>query len=59
VIVDHRLGRAVGQVHDLQASMAEGNWPLAMETPRVGAARSQVMGDALYGRKVRRLLIET
>lgn len=39
--------------------MAEGNWPLAMETPRVGAARSQVMGDALYGRKVRRLLIET
>ena len=39
--------------------MAKGNWALAMKAPCVGAARGQVMGDALYGRKVRRLLIET
>jgi hypothetical protein len=59
LIVDHRLGRTVGQVHDFQAPMAQGNGALTVETPRVGAARSQVMGDSLYGRKVRRLLIET
>lgn len=39
--------------------MAEGNRPLAMKTPGIGAARGQVMGDSFYGRKVRRLLIET
>lgn len=39
--------------------MAKGNRSLAMKTPGVGAARGQVMGDSLYGRKVRRLLIET
>ena len=39
--------------------MAQGNRPLAMKAPGVGAAWGQVMGDSLYGRKVRRLLIET
>jgi hypothetical protein len=55
--VDHRLRRAVRQVHDFQAAMAQGNRAL-MEAPGVGAARRQVMGDALH-RQVCRLMIKT
>ncbi|MNK76733.1 hypothetical protein D3C87_963100 [compost metagenome] len=57
--VDHRLRRAVRQVHDFQATVTQGNRPLGMETPRVGAARGQVMGDSLDRCKVCRLLIKT
>ncbi|MNG15251.1 hypothetical protein D3C84_990650 [compost metagenome] len=57
--VDHRLRRAVRQVHDFQAPMAQGNRPLAMKSPGVGAARGQVMGDSFNGCKVCRLMIKT
>jgi len=57
--VDHRLGGAVRQVHDFQASMAQGNRPLGMEAPRVRAAWRQVMGDSLHRCQVGRLVIET
>ncbi|MNE06546.1 hypothetical protein D3C80_991370 [compost metagenome] len=53
-IIDHGLGRAVGQVHDFQSAMAEGNRPLAIKAPGVGAARCQVMGDPLDCGEVRR-----
>ncbi|MCY1423672.1 hypothetical protein D9M71_393940 [compost metagenome] len=51
-VVDHRLGRAVGQVHDFQASVAEGDRALAMEAPGIRATRGQVVGDALYRSQV-------
>jgi len=38
--------------------MAQGNRPLAMETPGIRAAGGQVMGDSLNRREVRGLLIE-
>jgi len=57
--IDHRLGGAVRQVHDFQASMAQGNRPLGLEAPRVRAAWRQVMGDALHCCQVGRLVIET
>ncbi|MNR40945.1 hypothetical protein D3C85_1592800 [compost metagenome] len=58
-IVDHRLRRSVRQVHDFQAAMAQGNRPLAMETPGVRATGCQMMGDAFDGRQVGRLKIKT
>lgn len=51
-IVDHRLRRAVRQVHDLQAPMAQGDRALAMEAPGIRASRGQVMGNALYRSQV-------
>ena len=39
--------------------MAQGNRPLGMEAPGVGAAWGQVMGDALNRSQVGRLGIET
>jgi len=30
-----------------------------VETPRIRAARGQVMGDSFYGCEVRRLMVET
>ncbi|ERI52059.1 hypothetical protein N878_20345 [Pseudomonas sp. EGD-AK9] len=39
--------------------MAEGDGALAVETVGVGAARGQVMGDALDGREVRGASIKT
>ncbi|MNO51799.1 hypothetical protein D3C76_422010 [compost metagenome] len=59
LIVDHRLRRTVRQVHDFQAAMAQGNRPLAVKTPGVGASRCQVMGDSLNGCKVCRLIVKT
>lgn len=53
VVVDHRLRRAVGQVHDLQAPMTEGNRPLAMEAPGIWAAWGQMVGDALNRSEIR------
>lgn len=46
IAVDHRLRRAVRQVHDFQATMTKGNRPLAMKPPRIRAARRQLMGNA-------------
>ncbi|MNO50300.1 hypothetical protein D3C76_406710 [compost metagenome] len=51
-VVDHRLRRAVRQVHDLQAPMAQGDRALAMEAPGIRASRGQVMGNALYRSQV-------
>ncbi|MNC31745.1 hypothetical protein D3C75_800770 [compost metagenome] len=51
-VVDHRLGRAVGQVHDFQAPVAEGDRALAMEAPGIRAAGCQVVGYALYRSQV-------
>ena len=56
--VDHRLGRAVRQVHDFQAAVAQGNRPLGMKTPGVGASGGEVVGDAFYGCQVGRLMIK-
>ncbi len=39
--------------------MAEGDRPLAVKTVGVGAAWSEVMGDALDGGEVGRALIKT
>jgi hypothetical protein len=38
--------------------MAKRNRPLGMETPRIRAARGQVVGDSFNGREVRRLMIK-
>ncbi|KWV85267.1 hypothetical protein PFLmoz3_05211 [Pseudomonas fluorescens] len=56
--VDHRLGRAVRQVHDLQAAVAQGNRPLGMKAPGVGASGGEVVRDAFYGCQVGRLMIK-
>jgi hypothetical protein len=39
--------------------MAEGDWPLAVKAMGVGAARGQVVGDALDCREVGRPSIKT
>ncbi|MNZ54586.1 hypothetical protein D3C78_724900 [compost metagenome] len=54
LIIDHRLRRTVGQVHDFQPAMAQGNRALAMKAPGVGATRGQVVGDSLNRGEVRR-----
>ncbi|KPZ06452.1 hypothetical protein ALO94_200981 [Pseudomonas syringae pv. spinaceae] len=59
VAVDHRLRRAVRQVHDFQTAMPKGNRPLAMKPPRIRAARRQLMGNAFNSGKVRWLMVET
>ncbi|MNE91091.1 hypothetical protein D3C80_1886630 [compost metagenome] len=53
-IVDHRLRRAVGQIHDFQPAVAEGDRALAMKAPGVRAARRQVVSDALHSGQVGR-----
>ncbi len=39
--------------------MTKGNRPLAVKTPRIRAARRQLMGNAFNSGKVRWLMIET
>jgi|TARA_A100001391_G_scaffold197471_1_gene177646 hypothetical protein len=39
--------------------MTQGEWALAVETARVGAARSQVLSDAFNRSQIGRAVIET
>ncbi|MNJ60228.1 hypothetical protein D3C77_559460 [compost metagenome] len=55
----HGLSGRLVEVHDLQAAMAEAQWPLAVEAARVGTARGEVVGDTGEGGEIRRLPIET
>ncbi len=57
--VDHRLAGGLAQIHDLQTSMTQGKWALTMKTARVGAARSQMLGDAFNRSQIGRAVIET
>ncbi len=57
--IDHRLAGRLTQIHDLQASMAEGQRPLAVETARVRAACGQVLGDAFNRGQIGGAVIET
>ncbi|MCY1293388.1 hypothetical protein D9M70_426470 [compost metagenome] len=56
--VDHRLRRGVGQLHDLQPAVAEGDRGLGVEAPGVGAAGGHVVGDFFKRGQVGRLVVE-
>lgn len=58
IVIDHRLARSLGEIHDLQPAMTERNGAAAMEAMGVRATRGEMVSDTFNGSQVGWLVIE-